>query len=357
MSFNEGRTVYIVKETTPGTDPGVDPDPMNNLGAMQAVPVEDSEPSYSPQLRERPQVGAVGPGRSDSVLREDWGYSGRIPIFPISIQSETSRAIQHLIEQACGLGDPVYAAGPPKTLTWLRTKYAAQTYLTVYELLAKDGGGDAILTRLHGLQGSGNYVWGPETDLALEFELQAMAGSQKDAGSLPAATYQDTNSAVREAYTGLSARIETLQELGGDLLYEGLMTSGSINMGLSGARLNGLPVGVGGVASRIRSRPGRASFECAIEMAALSSWDPRSYAGNATPIKVIARFVANDDPNDIRDFEFYTQLGAATRGFEEGFAVLNLSGHLLWLPSAPGEAPGKVEGSVLRVTDKTTPPA
>lgn len=332
--FLDRHRVYVVIESTRGVDPDV------GVGSMVPLPIESPESTFTPSFRQRGAIGAAGPGSPDVQTAIQYGFKGKMALYPVTVTGNTSRPLGYELLRACGCDIPVYTTPTGfKVITLRRVQAANPLTLTIYHYTADDSG-DAWLTKRHGCQGNMVVKWSAKEGVYIEFDLVASSGSEEAAAMPSAPTYKDSNNDTREPLSGVSAEITDLATFDDSDTYEGMMTSGQVDWGMDSASLQGIPVGANGWSGRTRSTTARTPFSCTIQMT--DDFSPRDLL--ARSFKLLPLFTAIDlGGTDTVQLPIYPQLQDAQRSYDTGFGMWTLSGLALWNPPSGGD-PGTTEG-------------
>jgi hypothetical protein len=165
---NVTRTMRFVQEVTYKTDPG---------SGYKDIPVEDAASIISRgKIDNRPQAAGHVQGMRRSLGMWEFGASGRTLLRPVTVADTNSRALQHLIYKLIGFGDPTYAAGPPKTLTYSLLSHNHAS-VTIHDVIREYGSSTVTeLRKILGARASANITL-QDGQLAINWTAQGADGS------------------------------------------------------------------------------------------------------------------------------------------------------------------------------------
>jgi len=252
----------LEKETTPGTDPGMDWDGDTNV-ASSTIPINRDAEIFKIGPREMVDFAALSgkaPGTKQIPGRPEFVMPGfEMPMFPLTVSASTSKPLGWQALSLLGFGDPTYNAGPPKTQTFTLQDYNHHTCSAHRYTLDESGGASGTrlwLYKLHGLKGNGGFRWDRDTMLTLFCsEARGHKGSRAGAAALPASPlFRDTEGSFRYPLVPWSAAITTFEDEDTNA-YSGEVIAGEININhelteKAGVDANGEGAGIIAVAQR-----------------------------------------------------------------------------------------------------------
>lgn len=188
---NVTRSMRFAEEGTYKTDPG---------SGYKDIPVEEPTSVISRgKIDNRPQAAGHVQGMRRSLGMWEFGASGRTLIRPVTVADTNSRALQHLIYKLIGFGDPAYAAGPPKTLTYSLLSHNHAS-VTIHDVIREYGSSTVTeLRKILGARASANITL-QDGQLAINWTAQGADGSSA-ASTAHSESFLDSNNQLRRPHT------------------------------------------------------------------------------------------------------------------------------------------------------------